>query len=74
MANSIPPIPVKVPVIGKTGLMTQPWLSFFQEMFLRVGGNSAPGTSQVLTLISNLQEEIDAVEVEADGLGQEPVA
>lgn len=40
--------PLRVPVIdAKTGLMSEPWYKFFQALFLRSGGTSAPNNDDL---------------------------
>lgn len=40
MANDIPPVPYKIPVIDNSGLATAPWSDFFRNVLARIGGSS----------------------------------
>lgn len=37
----IPPIPYHTPMVGPNGLITNPWVAWFRQMFNRIGGNNA---------------------------------
>jgi hypothetical protein len=51
--------PLRVPVIdSRTGLMSREWYLFFQAMYLRVGGTSAP-TNDDLQLTSDVNDATD---------------
>lgn len=51
--------PLRVPVIdSRTGLMSREWYLFFQAMYLRVGGTTAP-TNDDLQLVSDINDATD---------------
>lgn len=40
--NKLPPLPIREPfLVGSRALVTQPWLKFFQQLFVRAGGFTA---------------------------------
>lgn len=48
MANTeLPPVPYKTPPVGQDGMLTQPWMAWFRQLFTRVGQNSAPSNSSL---------------------------
>lgn len=49
MANTdLPPVPYKTPPVGQDGMLTQPWMAWFRQLFVRVGQNSAPSIGALL--------------------------
>lgn len=62
---TIPPQPLKSPVIDKGGLMTKPWADWFRQIFNTVGGGSAPSSTSLNAQLATLQAEITALQ----GLG-----
>lgn len=51
--------PLRVPIVdARTGLMSREWYLFFQAMYLRVGGVSAPNNED-LQLIADVYEAVD---------------
>lgn len=69
MANNIPPMPIKSPVIDDSGLVSQYWMGFFREMLKRVGGTSAQSNADLAASIAELQASVSAIETQ-DGLSQ----
>lgn len=62
MANALPPIPIKTSIADDNGFVSQVWVSWFIELFNRVGGSSGASTTQLLTLITNLQTQTGNLE------------
>lgn len=56
MSDAIFFAPLRVPVVDvRTGLMNREWYLFFQAMFLRIGGTSAPSTDD-LQLLTDVED------------------
>lgn len=62
MANALPPIPIKSPMVDKNGAITFVWSAYHRELFERVGGVSGASNSQILGLISSLQDRVSDLE------------
>lgn len=39
MSDDVPPVPYKTPLTDRNGLLTVPWIGWFRQLFMRVGGN-----------------------------------
>lgn len=67
MANiTLPPIPHRVPMTDRNGMVTQPWSKWFLFIFERAGGVIAPPIGDAdLTAI---QAELDATQVDVTAL------
>lgn len=75
MAVSLPPAPYKTPVVDRTGVMSNAWIGWFREMFIRIGGNVAPsndelGTSADVTTLQNQVATLQTQVTVLEGLGQ----
>lgn len=77
MANSIPPLPIKIPIADRTGMISMQWISYFQEFFKRVGGSSAPSFDSLIantaantTAITTIGTQITTINSEINDLGQ----
>lgn len=73
MANPLPPVPQSSPMVDSSGMVTQKWVGFLNELYSRVGGTRSSSNSQLLALIETLQGRCTALETAVDGLGQGPV-
>jgi hypothetical protein len=58
---TVPPIPYKSPLLDARGFLTPAWSKWFEQMFLRAGGNIALTNVE----LENLQSQ-DLAVVEAD--------
>lgn len=59
MSDAIFFAPLKVPITDvRTGLMSREWYLFFQSLYLRVGGTTAP-TNDDLQLVSDINDATD---------------
>lgn len=89
MAEALPPVPFKTPVINKAGFLSEPWSKWFRQIFARVGGTTALSNTELEALqssgesgleddIETLQSQVASLENQVDevfgtGLGQGPV-
>lgn len=62
MANPIPPIPYKVSMLDKSGLLTAAWSAWFREVFSRVGGTTAPSNTDIQDSLDVLSASISATQ------------
>lgn len=65
MPNAIPPMPIKNPLQDAQGLMSQPWLAFFREVYNRIGGTSAVSNTDLHTTQTSLTEDLAQAEANA---------
>lgn len=86
MAELMPNIPYKVAVVDDDGFLSGPWVGFFKQLFLRVGGSIAPSLSDVAsassvtalqsavtsiqTSISTIQANIVTIQSQINDIGQ----
>lgn len=61
---TLPPIPHRVPVIDKNGMVTQPWSKWFLFIFERAGGVIAPSLGD--TDVAVIQAEVDQLQIDVD--------
>lgn len=61
MAQVIPPLPYKSPVITQTGFLSEPWSKWFRQMFIRIGGIEALSNVELAALPA-----LELAAVEAD--------
>lgn len=89
MAELMPNIPYKAAVTDDNGLLNGPWVGFFKQLFLRVGGNIAPSISDLASessvtalqssitslqsSISIINSNIATINANINGLNQGPV-
>lgn len=62
MPNAIPPMPIKNPLEDAQGLMSQPWLAFFREVYNRIGGTSATSNTDLHDTQTSLTEDLAQAE------------
>jgi hypothetical protein len=70
VANALPPTPLKTPLLDDKGLIVPAWATYLRELNNRVGGTTGYSTTQLYTLISNLQAVDTALTNQANGLSQ----
>lgn len=46
-------VPLKQPPLLDNGYFSQPWVHFFQFLFNRVGGNTAPSNAQIAAALNS---------------------
>lgn len=63
MANTMPVVPYKIPLVTPQGMVNRAWDAFFRELFTRVNGESALTLEEVTELIETMQDAIDALSV-----------
>jgi hypothetical protein len=68
MAEKLPPVPYRVPISNPaTGRLSKPWVDFFQQLFLRVGGLEAPTNAEIgATATEDTSSEITALQTQAN--------
>lgn len=59
MAEVVPPLPYKTPMVDSRGMLTEPWSKWFRQVFLRIGGTTALSNTE-------LTENLDTAAIEAD--------
>lgn len=72
----VPTPPYKVQMLSGDGFLSQAWLSWFREVYIRIGGTSALSntelagtiTSTVSTQISDLQNAVSELQTETSQL------
>lgn len=62
----LPPIPHKVPVIDKNGMVSQPWSKWFLFIFERAGGTIAPSNDSFD--LGTLEADLAAIESDVTSL------
>lgn len=55
MAENITPVPVKIPMIDRSGLLSMTWENWFRQLFARIGGSVALTNAELEADISALQ-------------------
>ena len=56
--------PARVPLVDpSTGMITRPWYTFFEQVFLRGGGTYAPSNNE---LVVDLHDDAGIEEIKAD--------
>lgn len=50
MAQPMPPLPYKTPVVDETGFFTDPWAKWFRQLFVRIGGVDALSNTELASL------------------------
>lgn len=87
MAEKVPPIPYKIPVVNAKGFLSEPWDRWFRHMFNRIGGPGEVATNAELQAapldLVALQAQVATLQTQATnlqasinelyGLGQGPV-
>jgi hypothetical protein len=58
MANALPPVPMKTPVLDVRGLLSREWAQFFNELVSRVGGVAGNSTTDLSNEITLLEESL----------------
>ena len=72
MANAVPPIPYKTPVLKRDNKFSDPWKKFLRELWNRSGANAELPSSgaDVVTNANNITD----LRLRIEAIEQEPVS
>lgn len=54
MSITIPPVPYNTPISGPSGLLTVPWIAWYRQLFLSIGGNLPNFLTNPMTTLGDL--------------------
>ncbi len=54
MPITIPPVPYNTPISGQNGLLTLPWIAWYRQLFLSIGGNLPNFLTNPMTALGDL--------------------
>ena len=77
MAQSLPPAPIRTPIVDGRGIVTAPWLQWLRGLYERIGGPIAPSNNDIsgeLPEDAGIEELKAVVYAMADAAGQSPAA
>lgn len=69
MAEIVPPLPYKTPMVDQRGIVSEPWSKWFRQLFQRIGGTEAPSNSELGEVLdlSGINADIAALEITTAG-------
>lgn len=68
MANKLPPLQLQIPLVDKSGLVSKPWVAWFRETVLRIGGTDAATITELQQQITVLQGQVAELQTQIEGL------
>lgn len=71
---SVQPPPYQSPMTDKSGAISGPWINWIRQVYLRIGGASAPSPTGIASDIATLQSNVGVLETDIAVLQPEMVA
>src|SRR5258708_4211876 len=65
--NILAPAPVRTPLVGQDGLMTAPWVMYFQKLNTRIGGTYSQTVDQNTAAILAMQAFESMTDTSSEG-------
>lgn len=70
MAEVVPPVPYKTPVLDKSGFLSPAWSGWFKTLFIRIGQSNALSLTDLQSTVGTHTNQITALQSKDNDFGQ----